>query len=70
MTRPTTSRSYSGWPILAVLAILIVGVLYLTLGREERSVRVKPATGSARAMALAAERDDAASKQAVDPSKP
>ena len=58
----TTTRSFSGWPILAVLAVLIAGVLYLTLAREEPTVRVKPATGSAQAMALAASRDHA-SKQ-------
>lgn len=69
MTRPTTARTLSGWPILAVLAVLIAGVLYLTLGREESAVRVKPATGSAQAMALAAERDDAPRKQAGDTSK-
>jgi hypothetical protein len=57
--RSTTVRTFSGWPILAVLALLIAGVLYLTLGREEATVRVKPATGSAQAMALAAERSDA-----------
>lgn len=68
MTRPTTARTFSGWPILAVLAVLIAGVLYLTLGREEPAVRVKPATGSAQAMALAAAREDA-SRQAGDTSK-
>ena len=61
-----------------MLAVLIAGVLYLTLGREEPTVRVKPATGSAQAMALATERedgapaigrDDAASKQAGHTSK-
>lgn len=67
--RSTISRTFSGWPVLAVLAILIAGVLYLTLAREEPAVRVKPATGSAQAMALAAERDDAASKQAGDASR-
>ncbi|WP_375270874.1 hypothetical protein [Sphingomonas sp.] len=58
--RSTISRTFSGWPVLAVLAILIAGVLYLTLAREEPAVRVKPATGSAQAMALAAERDQQA----------
>lgn len=67
--RETRARTFSGWPVLAVLAILIAGVLYLTLARREPAVRVKPATGSAQAMALAAARDDAASKQAGDPSR-
>jgi putative copper export protein len=67
--RSATSRTFSGWPVLAVLAILIAGVLYQTLARQEPAVRVKPATGSAQAMALAAARDDAASKQAGDVSK-
>lgn len=67
--RSATARTFSGWPVLAVLAILIAGVLYLTLAQREPAVRVKPATGSAQAMALAAERDDAASKQAGDASK-
>ncbi|WP_294188731.1 hypothetical protein [uncultured Sphingomonas sp.] len=62
-------RTFSGWPVLAVLALLIAGVLYLTLGREEPAVRVKPATGSAQAMALAAADKDAASKQAGDAPK-
>lgn len=56
MNRRTTVRTFSGWPILAALTLLIVGVLYLTLGRDERTVRVKPASGSAQAMAFAAER--------------
>jgi hypothetical protein len=67
--RETRARTFSGWPVLAVLAILIAGVLYLTLARREPAARVKPATGSAQAMALAAERDDAASKQAGDASR-
>jgi len=67
--RSATTRTFSGWPVLAVLAILIAGVLYLTLARQDPAVRVKPATGSAQAMALAAARDDAASKQAGDASK-
>ena len=67
--RSATSRTFSGWPVLAVLAILIAGVLYLTLARQDPAVRVKPATGAAQAMALAAARDDAASKQAGDASK-
>ncbi|WP_019515736.1 hypothetical protein [Sphingomonas sp. Mn802worker] len=54
---------------MAVLALLIAGVLYLTVGREKASVRVKPATGSAQAMALGASRDGATSKQAGDASK-
>ncbi len=64
-----TVRSFSGWPILAVLTVLVAGVLYLTLARQEPAVRVKPATGSAQAMALAAARDGDASKQASDASK-
>lgn len=68
-TRTARARTFSGWPVLAVLALLIAGVLYLTLGREEPAVRVKPATGSAQAMALAAADKDAASKQAGDASK-
>lgn len=53
--RHLTHRSFAGWPALLAICVLIVGVLYLTLGRNERAVRVKPATGSAQAMALAAE---------------
>ncbi len=53
--RPTVQRSIAGWPALLVICALIVGVLYLTLGRNEPAARVKPATGSAQAMALAAE---------------
>ncbi|SEL25115.1 hypothetical protein SAMN05216382_1644 [Sphingomonas palmae] len=68
-TRTVRARTFSGWPVLATLALLIAGVLYLTLGREESAVRVKPATGSAQAMALAAADKDAASKQAGDASK-
>ena len=47
------ARIFTGWPALAIVAVLIVGALYLTLTRED--ARLKPATGSARAMALAAE---------------
>ncbi len=53
--RPLAQRSIAGWPALLVICALIVGVLYLTLGRNEPAARVKPATGSAQAMALAAE---------------
>ena len=53
--RPRTHRSFAGWPALLAICVLIAGVLYLTLGRNEPAVRVKPATGSAQAMALAAE---------------
>lgn len=67
--RSATARTFSGWPVLAVLAIMIAGVLYLTLAQRKPAVRVKPATGSAQAMALATERDGAASKQAGDPPK-
>lgn len=58
--REPRTRTFSGWPVLAVLAILIAGVLYLTLAQREPAVRVKPATGSAQAMVLAAERERAA----------
>ncbi len=54
--RPSaTHRSFAGWPALLAICALIVGVLYLTLGRNEAAARVKPATGTARAMALAAQ---------------
>jgi len=49
------THSIAGWPALLAIGALIVGVLYLTLGRQEPAARVKPATGTARAMALAAE---------------
>ncbi|MEH3048524.1 hypothetical protein [Sphingomonas adhaesiva] len=47
------TRLYNGLPALVVIALLIVGALFLTYARED--ARLKPATGSARAMALAAE---------------
>ncbi|MBB6503348.1 hypothetical protein F4693_000297 [Sphingomonas endophytica] len=53
--RPIGHRSSAGWPALLAICVLIAGVLYLTLGRNEPAARVKPATGSAQAMALAAE---------------
>lgn len=55
-----TQRSYAGLPALLAICVLIAGVLYLTLGRNEPAARVKPATGTARAMALAAEQPAAA----------
>lgn len=48
-------RTLSGWPALLVITALIVGVLYLTQWRHDPATRLKPATGTARAMALAAE---------------
>lgn len=53
--RHVTRHSIAGWPALLAICILIAGVLYLTLVREDPSARVKPATGSAQAMALAAQ---------------
>jgi hypothetical protein len=53
--RPVAQHSIAGWPALLAICALIVGVLYLTLGRQEPAARVKPATGTARAMALAAQ---------------
>lgn len=58
--RDITHFSIAGWPALLAICALIVGVLYLTLGRNEAAARVKPATGTARAMALAAEQQPAA----------
>lgn len=58
--RHLTHRSFAGWPALLAICVLIAGVLYLTLGRNEPTVRVKPATGSAQAMALAAEQSGTA----------
>lgn len=53
--RPASHRIISGWPALLVICALIAGVLYLTIGRSDPAARLKPATGTARAMALAAE---------------
>ena len=47
------ARIYTGLPALIAIALLVVGALFLTFSRED--ARLKPATGSARAMALAAE---------------
>ncbi|MBY0300489.1 MULTISPECIES: hypothetical protein [Sphingomonas] len=60
--RPQRSvRSYSGLPALILIAVLIAAVLFVTAGRDD--TKVKPATGSARAMALAAERGGDTGKQ-------
>ncbi|MGK6322244.1 hypothetical protein ACMGDM_04085 [Sphingomonas sp. DT-51] len=53
-------RSFAGWPALLAIALLIATVLYLNYGRDASATRLKPATGTARAMALAAERGDEA----------
>lgn len=58
--RTVARQSIAGWPALIAICALIVGVLYLTLGRHERTAQVKPATGSAQAMALAADQPDTA----------
>ncbi len=47
------TRRINGVPALIAIALLIVGALFLTFTRDD--ARLKPATGSARAMALAAE---------------
>lgn len=61
--RTSSHRIISGWPALVVICVLIVGVLYLTLGRNDPAARLKPATGTARAMALAAEAQAARSAE-------
>ncbi|MBW6530997.1 hypothetical protein ACYZX9_07095 [Sphingomonas citri] len=48
-------RSFAGWPALLAIALLIATVLYLNYGRDASATRLKPATGTARAMALAAQ---------------
>lgn len=53
-------RTFAGWPALLAIALLIAGTLYATYGRDSSATRLKPATGTARAMALAAERGDEA----------
>lgn len=47
------TRRINGLPALIAIALLVVGALFLTLSRED--ARLKPATGAARAMALAAD---------------
>ena len=57
--RRLSHRTIAGWPALLVIAVLVAAVLYLTLGRDTASAKLKPATGTARAMALAAEQHPA-----------
>ncbi|MEH3038140.1 MAG: hypothetical protein PGN23_16860 [Sphingomonas adhaesiva] len=48
-----STRRINGLPALIAIALLIVAALFVTFTRED--ARLKPATGAAQAMALAAE---------------
>lgn len=39
-----------GWPIVALLVVVIAAALYFTLGRQDRAAKLRVGSGTAQAM--------------------
>lgn len=42
--------SIGGWPVVAILVVVIAAALYFTLGRQERAAQLRIGSGTAQAM--------------------